>query len=195
MIIKIEGFKEVLDILKSMASGLKDVARLPEQNKKEMREALADTAELIDETLGIVKQQLSAILAELKYGDKQKAKQMIDELGDFQEWQSRYRQFQLCDKLTTATLNLERKGFYRLLHQITFKNPEEIKSRMWDFVGNETSAANSVSAMLKNLAKLDQTVDREETEVIEELETSRNEIGRWRQSFIDVEKEIRNSLG
>lgn len=70
MIINIQGFKEVLDILKGLLSGIKSVGQIPENNKKEMIEALAATAEIIDETLTILKQHLSGVLSELKFGDR-----------------------------------------------------------------------------------------------------------------------------
>ncbi len=53
MTIKIEGFSEVLNILKELFSGVKSAIQIPEKNRKEMRDALADKAELIDETLTI----------------------------------------------------------------------------------------------------------------------------------------------
>jgi len=56
---------------------------IPENQKKEMRDAIADTAELVDETLTILKQHLTSVISELRFGDKQLAKRMIYELGDF----------------------------------------------------------------------------------------------------------------
>ena len=135
MILKIEGFKEVLDMLKGLFSEVKSAAQIPETNKKEMKEALAATAELIDETLTILKQHLSSVLSELKFGDKQTARKMIFELADFQGWQDKLRQFQLCDKLREATYNLERKGLYKLLNNFSFNNPDEIKRKMEDYIG------------------------------------------------------------
>lgn len=184
----------MLDILKSLFSEVKAAARIPEENRKEMREALADTAELIDETLAIGKQHLSSILSELKYGDKQKAKQMIYELADFQGWEEKYRQFQLCDKLREATFNLERKGIYKLKNAVSFNDPGKIQQKMWDYIGGETSAGNSVGAMLQDLSQLEKFVDAEEQRVVGDLDKSRTEIAKWRQLFIDFEKEIRLSM-
>jgi hypothetical protein len=72
MTIKIEGFTEVFEILKDMFAGVKSAMQLPDKNKKEMGDAIANTAELIDETLTILKQNLTSILSELKFGDKQR---------------------------------------------------------------------------------------------------------------------------
>lgn len=191
MTIKIEGFTEVLDILKGLFSGLKSAMQIPEKNRKEMKDALADTAELIDETLTILKQHLTSVVSELKFGDKQKAKQMIYELGNFQGWETKYRQFQLCDKLREATFNLERKGLYKLVSNISFNDPEKIQQRMWDYIGGETNAANSVGTMLQNLSVLENKVDTDYENVVKYLEEARNEVGIWRQAFIDLEKEIR----
>ena len=194
MILKIEGFKEVLDILKGLFTNVKSAVSIPENNKKEMKEALAATAELIDETLTILKQHLTSVLSELKFGDRQVARKMIFELGDFRGWEDKYRQFQLCDKLREATFNLERKGLYKLLNNVSFRDPDNIQQKMWDYIGGETNAANSVGKMLIDLSRLESRVDDEYDQVIATLEKARNEVGDWRQIFIDFEKEIRNSM-
>jgi hypothetical protein len=93
----VEGFSEVFGILKELASGVKTAVQIPEIQRKEMRDAIADTAELIDETLTILKQHLTKVISELKFGDRQNAKRMIYELGDFSGWEDKYRRFQLCE--------------------------------------------------------------------------------------------------
>ncbi len=70
----IEGFSEVLGILKDLTLGVKTAMQIPEDQRKEMRNAIADTAELIDETLTILKQHLTSVISELRFGDKQLAK-------------------------------------------------------------------------------------------------------------------------
>jgi hypothetical protein len=190
----IEGFSEVLGILKEMASGVKTAMQIPENQKKEMRDAIADTAELIDETLTILKQHLTGVISELKFGDRQNAKRMIYELSDFRGWEDKFRQFQLCDSLRLATDNLERKGLYRLLTNLSFNNPDLIHQRMFDYIGGETNAARSVGTMLQNLAQLADSVDSDYTVVMNNLEETRNEVGKWRQAFIDLELSIRNSI-
>jgi hypothetical protein len=194
MTIKIEGFTEVFEILKDMFAGVKSAIQLPDKNKKEMRDAIANTAELIDETLTILKQHLTSILSELKFGDKQKAKQMVYELGSFQGWEQKYRQFQMCDSLREATMNLEKKGLYKLINNLSYSDPGTIQQRMWDYIGGETNAANSVGTMLQDLSSLANDVDAEFDMVVLNLEAARNEVGKWRQSFIDLEKDIRNSI-
>ena len=190
----IEGFSEVFGILKELASGVKTAIQIPENQKKEMRDAIADTAELIDETLTILKQHLTSVISELRFGDRQNAKRMIYELGSFQGWEAKYRQFQLCDSLRLATDNLERKGLYKLLHNISFQSPDTIHHRMFDYIGGETNAARSVGTMLQNLTQLADSVDSDSEMVVKNLEDARNEIGKWRQAFIDLELEIRNSI-
>jgi hypothetical protein len=190
----IEGFSEVFGILKELASGVKTAIQIPENQKKEMRDAIADTAELIDETLTILKQHLTSVISELRFGDRQRAKQMIYELGSFQGWEAKYRQFQLCDSLRQATDNLERKGLYKLLNNISFDQPETIQQRMFDYIGGEVNAARSVGTMLLHLAQLADSVDTDFTTVVKNLEEARNEVGKWRQSFIDLELEIRSSI-
>lgn len=190
----IEGFSEVFGILKELTSGVKTAIQIPENQKKEMRDAIADTAELIDETLTILKQHLTSVISELRFGDRQRAKQMIYELGSFQGWEAKYRQFQLCDSLRQATDNLERKGLYKLLNNLSFHQPETIQQRMFDYIGGEVNAARSVGTMLLHLAQLADSVDTDFTAVVKELEEARNEVGKWRQSFIDLELEIRSSI-
>ncbi len=190
----VEGFKEVFGILKDLFSGVKSAIQIPENHKKEMRDAIADTAALIDETLTILKQHLNSVVSELRFGDKQRAKQLIYELGDFQGWEAKYRQFQLCDSLRIATDKLQSKGLYKLLNKSSFENPETIHQRMFDYIGGETNAARSVGSMLQKLAQLSDSVDSDPEMVAKELEAARNEIGKWRQTFIDLEIEIRNSI-
>lgn len=190
----IEGFSEVFGILKELASGVKTAIQIHENQKKEMRDAIADTAELIDETLTILKQHLTSVISELRFGDRQRAKQMIYELGSFQGWEAKYRQFQLCDSLRQATDNLERKGLYKLLNNLSFDQPETIQQRMFDYIGGEVNAARSVGTMLLHLAQLADSVDTDFTAVVKELEEARNEVGKWRQSFIDLELEIRSTI-
>ena len=190
----VEGFKEVFGILKDLLSGVKSAIQIPENHKKEMRDAIADTAALIDETLTILKLHLNSVVSELRFGDKQRAKQLIYELGDFQGWEAKYRQFQLCDSLRIATDKLQSKGLYQLLNKASFENPETIHQRMFDYIGGETNAARSVGSMLQELAQLSDSVDSDSEMVAKELEAARNEIGKWRQTFIDLEIEIRNSI-
>ncbi len=190
----VEGFKEVFGILKELVSGVKSALNIPENQRKEMRDAIADTAELIDETLTILKQHLTIVISELRFGDQQNAKRMISELNDFQGWESKFRQFQLCDKLRIATDKLKQKGLYKLINNISFSNPEAIDQRMFDYIGGEVNAAKSVGTMLLELSRLSHSVDSDSEMVAKELEAARNEIGKWRQAFIDLELEIRNAI-
>lgn len=190
----VEGFSEVFGILKELVSGVKSAMNIPENQKKELRGAIADTAELIDETLTILKQHLTIVISELRFGDKQNAKRMISELSDFQGWESKFRQFQLCDKLRIATDKLKQKGLYKLINNISFQDTEAIDQRMFDYIGGEVNAARSVGTMLVELSRLAYSVDSDLEMVAEELDDARNEIGKWRQAFIDLEIEIRNSI-
>jgi hypothetical protein len=190
----IEGFSEVFEILKGLTSGVKTAIQIPENQRKEMRDAIAETAELIDETLTILKQHLTSVISELKFGDRQNAKRMISELGDFRGWEDKYRRFQLCDALRLATDKLEKKGLYKYLNKISFDNPDTIQHKMVEFMGGESNAARSVTTMLQNLAPLADSVDSDFEMVVKSLEAARNEVGIWRQAFIDLEIEIRTSI-
>jgi hypothetical protein len=194
MPIKVEGFNEVFDILKNLSLAVKSTLSIPANMRKEMYDAIATTAELIDETLVVLKQHLTSVISELRFGDQQKAAQMIWELGNFQGWEAKYRQFQLCDALRLATDNLERKGLYKLLNSMSFNDSNLIQQRMFDYIGGETNAAKSVGTMLTELAQLAGQVASDPQVVGKELEEARNEIGKWRQAFIDLEIEIRNAV-
>lgn len=189
-----EGFKEISGILKDLASGIKTAVEFTENERKEMREAIANTAELIDETLTILKQHLTTVLSELKFGDKQKARQLIYELADFNGWAAKYRQFMLCDALREATGMLEKKGLYKVLNRVTYSDPAAMHQKMSLFLGGEDNAARTIATMIQELSQLADTVDTDYQTVLSELETARTEVGNWRQSFIDLELEIRNSI-
>lgn len=190
----VEGFSEVFGILKELASEIKTAVQIPEIQRKEMRDAIADTAELIDETLTILKQHLTKVISELKFGDRQNAKRMIYELGDFSGWEDKYRRFQLCESLHLAAEKLKQKGLYKLLINISYQDAETIQQRMFDYIGGEINAARSVGTMLKSLTPLADSVNSDFEQVVQNIEEARNEVSKWRQAFIDLEIEIRNSI-
>ncbi|PKP00692.1 MAG: hypothetical protein CVU11_17090 [Bacteroidetes bacterium HGW-Bacteroidetes-6] len=194
MEIKIQGISEMFNIIGELFNGLKSTAKILETVKKDMRDALANTAELIDETLTILKQHLSTVAAELKYGDEVKARKMILELSNFHAWEHKFRQFELCDTLRNAALNLERKGLYKLKTKVGYANPEELKQAMWDYIGGEANAANSVSEMLIFLSGNADFEPGKKDEMITRIETARDEVSQWRKKFIDLEKKIRAGI-
>ncbi|KAF0195386.1 MAG: hypothetical protein FD166_2962 [Bacteroidetes bacterium] len=194
MEIKIAGLSEVFDIIGALFKGVKAAAEIPETEKREMKEALADTAELIDETLTILKQHLTTVSGELKYGDDAKARRMIFEMGNFLLWEQKYRQFELCDTLRNAAMNLEKKGIFQLKTNISFGDPDTLKQLIWDYIGGEANAARSVGEMLVNLSRKADFDPSQKDEMIENLEAARTEIGNWRQKFVDIEKEIRAAI-
>lgn len=190
----LQGFSEVFDILKGIFSGLKTIADNDKNHRKEIRDALADTAKLIDETLTILKQHLNAVILELKSTDKTRARQLISELGNFQEWEKKFRKFQLCDSLRNAVLDLENKGLYNYLNPVSLKDPQSAKQRMWDYIGGEQKAAQTVGEMLQHLSQLANFSEAEYDQTVARLTEARDEIGKMRQHFIDLELEIRNSI-
>ena len=189
-----DGFKEVAGILKDLASGVKAAVQYSENERKIMRDAIAETVELIDATLTILKQHLTKVVSELKFGDRKEAKQQIYELGDFQGWEDKFRKFQLCESLHLAAEKMNEKGIYKLLNKVNFSDPEAMHYKMSDYIGGEINAARTIAKMLQDLSQLADSVDTDSDGVVKELETARNEVGKWRQSFIDLELEIRNSI-
>lgn len=194
MEIKIAGLSEVFNIIGTLFNGVKTAAEIPETAKKEMKEALASTAELIDETLTILKQHLSAVVHELKYGDDARARQMIFELGNFQMWEQKYRQFELCDTLRNAAMNLEKKGIYELKNNLSYGDPDKLKQLIWDYIGGEANAARSVGEMLVEMSRKADFDPAKKDEMIAVMDSARNEITEWRQKFVDIEKEIRMAI-
>ena len=194
MTIKIEGISQVLEILSGLFSAVKKTANLSAERRKEMREALANTAELIEETLTILKQHLSAILTRLREDNMGEAEAMIANLSNFQEWENRYRQFRLCNELRDAAYSLERKGLYALPNSFALDDPQKIVQLMWDYIGGETNAAHSVGEMLVNLSQLAPITAVNPGYVIEQLEAARKEVQTCRQRFLDLELEIREAV-
>ncbi|MBK6348234.1 MAG: hypothetical protein IPN08_04200 [Bacteroidales bacterium] len=194
MEIKIAGLSEVFDIIGALFKGVKAAAEIPETEKKIMKDALADTAELIDETLTILKQHLTTVIGELKYGDDAKARRMIFEMGNFLLWEQKYRQFELCDTLRNAAMNLEKKGIFQLKTNISFGDPDTLKQLIWDYIGGEANAARSVGEMLVGLSRKADFDPAQKDEMIESLEAARTELGSWRQKFVDIEIEIRAAI-
>lgn len=194
MEIKIQGISELFSIIGELFNGVKSAAKIHETVKKDMRDALANTAELIDETLTILKQHLSTVASELKSGDEVTARKMILELSNFHAWENKFRQFELCDTLRNAALNLERKGLYKLKSKVGYANPEDLKKAIWDYIGGESNAANSVSEMLIFLAGNADFKPGKKDEMIARIETARDEVSQWRKKFIELEKKIRAGI-
>ncbi|OLY92009.1 hypothetical protein SAMN05444008_106214 [Cnuella takakiae] len=194
MTIKIDGISQVLDILTGLFSAVKKAANLSQERKSEMKDALANTAGLIDETLTILKQHLSTLITRMREGEYDVARHLLVELGNFQEWEARYRRFLLCDELREAAFNLERKGMYQLADNLILGDPRRIQQLMWDYIGGEANAAKSVSEMLMNLSQLEQQVNTNPGFVVEQLEAARKEVQACRQQFLDLEIQIREAV-
>jgi|GEM_PF-1103529 len=194
MELKIQGLSDVFNIIGTLFKGVKSAAEIPAEAKKEMNDALADTAGLIDETLTILKQHLSAVIAELRFGDEDNARRMIFDLANFQLWEQKYRQFELCDALRQAAMNLERKGLYQLKSIVSYGKPEDLQRLIWDYIGGESNAAQSVGEMLVALSRKGDFKTDEKENMIADLDKARTEITTWRQNFVDIEKEIRMAV-
>lgn len=190
----IATFNEIFEILKNIYIGLSAAKDLSEKTRQEMKDAIADTAELIDETLTILKQHLSTLISELKFGDRIKAENMIGLLNSYPAWEDKYRSFQLCTPLREATYNLEKKGLYQYLNKVSLGDASTIQQRMRDYLGGEVNAAHSIAKMLNNLSVLDSKVSTDPLMVIQALEQARNEVSALRQAFIEIEIQIRDSI-
>ena len=194
MALDISAFTEVLSILKGIAEEVKKLTNLKKDEQKALQESLAATAELVDESLGLVKQEMSKIVIELRMDSADNAQRMLAALAHVPEWESKYRQFQLCDALRGSIQRLENRVFPSFFNRMLFKSPTEIISKLHEYIGGEYRAALSVAQMLDELSTLSSKLPDEKDAVLAELEKARDEVGQLRQSFIDLERQIRSSV-
>ena len=75
---------------------LRNSAKFQSYTVKKLIKSLGDTAELIDQTLTILKGHLARIISEIEAGNIPEAKRLISELQNQHDWESKYRQFQMC---------------------------------------------------------------------------------------------------
>ena len=194
MTITVDGFREVLDILRGLFSGWKFTAGLTEVNRREMRDALADMAELIDQTLTIVRQRLATILSELKFGDEAIARKMVYELGDFRGWEERYRRLRLYEALQTALDNMQRSGIFSLKNRTGRADGHIIHQKLHNYVGSEPGATRLIVTMLAQLPALADAAKYTRDSVISALGDAEKAVLEWRQEFFDLEQQIRSAI-
>jgi hypothetical protein len=193
--IKIGSISDIYEILNELIKGVKNVYKSKERIPKEMIEALTSTSEMIVETLTSVKLHLASVISELRFGDKKSSIKLVGELGDNVVWEERYRKFQLCDELRNSALKLENSGIYKkILLKLALKKQGTIQQLMWDYIAGEANAASTVSEMLSALSSLSNDVENNSEQVIQQLELAKSEVNLWRQKFIELEIEIKNSI-
>jgi uncharacterized protein YoxC len=182
-----------LDLTEKAIDGISKAATLTKQQRKEMRQSVGDTCETIDSILTSVKQRISFVNKELQ-NDIPSAKTHISELANAQEWESKYRKFQLCEPLRTAAGELRDSVLGKFIRFFSFKNPDDLRNTIDTFLKGEEAAGEFVAKLLHNLSLLANQADSRKDFVLSELEKARQSVQEYRDKFIKLEKEIRATI-
>lgn len=194
MEINIKGVSEVFKLIADLFSGVKKIGQASGVHRQQLVKGLGDTAELIDQTLTILKQHLTTIINHLSMDNLHEAKRMIGELGNYHEWESRYRQFQLCDPLMQAGRELDTLLNKELVNKIAFKDTPKLQQLINDYIRNEGSAGRLIGETLAELSGLAAHVDVDPIKVRQQLEKAKSEVQQWRDKFIALEKKMRKVI-
>ena len=183
---------KLLSLFERLVEGVGKAASLPENERREMRQSISETAEMIDSILTMVKQRISILIIEIRRGDKS-VKQHLIELDNPCEWENHYREFQMCEPLRNAASELRDNFISRIKQFFVVKDRRTLKKGIEEFIRNERMAGEFVSKLLKKLTKLADKVDKKSEYVQNELEKARDSIQQYRDAFIDIEKRMRVS--
>ncbi|MEO6831211.1 MAG: hypothetical protein ABI378_03080 [Chitinophagaceae bacterium] len=194
MDINIKGLSDILKMISDLFSGVKNLGKLPAEHRAKLLKDIAATAEIIDETLTVLKGHLSKVIFEIQMGDKATAAQMVAELANNSFWESHYRQFQMCHSLWNAGRELDTLVNKELVNKISLKDAAALTGIINGYIAGEGSAGRLVSETLADLSKLTPEVDTNPQLVVASLEKAKSEIQDWRDKFIDMEKELRRAI-
>jgi hypothetical protein len=184
---------KVLSLFEKLADGINKVSNLPKEKRENLRKALSETAEMVVTILTTIKQTISIIIIGIRSNDPN-IKTKIIELEHHSEWESVYRKFHLCEALKNASTELKSGFFSKVTNYFSFSNPEELERTIEQFMDNEFVVGIFVSKVLKNLAKLDKEADKNPAFVLGYFENARDDIEKYRDKFIEIEKNIRASI-
>lgn len=194
MKIKIKGLSDVLKLISDLFEGVKELGQVTVSHRHKLIKSLGDTAELIDQTLTILKGHLTKIISEIEAGNLPEAKKMISALGNHCDWESRYRQFQMCDPLMQAGRELETLLNRELVNKVSFKDSKKLQQLIYDYIRNEGAVGKLIGETLTDLSKLSSRVDNDPQVVSSKIEKAKNDIQRWRDKFIRLEKQLRKVI-
>ncbi|MBS1645600.1 MAG: hypothetical protein JST36_11245 [Bacteroidetes bacterium] len=194
MEINIKGLSDVLQLITSMFTGVKNLGKLPSEHRSQLIKSLSGTAELVDETLTILKGHLSKVQSVLRQGDPTLAQDMVSELAVEPFWESKYRQFQLCDSLHQAGRELDTLLNRELLNKVAFNDAQEIQNLIMKYIAGEGAAGRLISELMQELGALSPLVASDPQQVQDRLELAKQSIQEWRDKFIDLEKELRTAI-
>ena len=184
---------KLLSLFERLADGVSKAASLPENERRQMRQSISETAEMIDSILTMVKQRISVLIVEIRRGDLN-IRQHLIELDNPYEWEKHYREFHLCEPLRNAASELRENFVSRLKQFFVVKDRRALKKGIDEFIQSERMAGEFVSKILKQLTKLADKVDKKPEYVQNELEKARDSIQQYRDAFIDIERRMRSSM-
>lgn len=194
MEINIKGLSDVLQLITSMFTGVKNLGKLPSEHRSQLFKSLSGAAEVIDETLTILKGHLSKVQSVIRQEDVARAHDMVSELAVEPFWESKYRQFQLCDSLHQAGRELDTLLNRELLNKVAFKDAQEIQILISKYIAGEGAAGRMISELLQDLGALAPLVATDPQKVQDKLESAKHSIQEWRDKFIELEKELRAAI-
>lgn len=194
MEINIKGLSDVLQLITSMFTGVKNLGKLPSEHRTQLFKSLSGAAEVIDETLTILKGHLSKVQSVIRQEDVARAHDMVSELAVEPFWESKYRQFQLCDSLHQAGRELDTLLNRELLNKVAFKDAQDIQILISKYIAGEGAAGRMISELLQDLGALAPLVATDPQKVQDKLESAKHSIQEWRDKFIELEKELRAAI-
>lgn len=194
MELNITGLSEILKLIADLFEGIKGLGQVTVSHRQKLIKSLGDTAELIDQTLTILKGHLTKIISEIQSNNLPEAKSLIAALDNHQEWERRYRQFQMCDPLMQAGRELETLLNRELVNKLSLKDSQKLQQLIKDYIRNEGAAGRLISETLTNLSKLASQIDTDYQIVSSEIENAKIEIQKWRDKFIRLEKQLRKTI-
>ena len=127
--INVGELNKILELVEKIVDELKKIAKIPKEEREEIRKAVMETCESIDGILLSVKLALDDIQEALKH-DYADTKDKISQLSNAGEWENKYREFKLCWPLRRATGEIRDTVFGRLKKKFSFKNPDELSNSL-----------------------------------------------------------------
>jgi hypothetical protein len=191
--VSVSELNKLLELCERALEGLSKARKIPKAQRQDVRDAVGDTCELIDSILTTVKQRLSDVRkAVLK--DDPKAKDMIVRLDNASEWEGNYRRFHICGPLRDVASELRNGVLGRLVRHFSFKNPNELKQTIENFLQTEAAAGEFVSLLLQKQGALAAKLHENRAIVADELQNAKQQIQDYRDKFIDLEKKVRAAI-
>lgn len=191
MDIDIKGVSDLLKMLANLLENIKKVGTITVDHRRKLTEDLSKTAGLIEETLSILRRHLFTIVDNIESGNIPEAKKLIAKLNNEHEWEKRYRDFCLCDPLIQAGRRLDTLVNRELLNKVSIKDPQKVNHLINQYVRNERAAGKLISESLISLASLASSIDVEPQIVKDRINNAAEEVRKWREKFLSLERKIR----